>query len=195
MRQIHAVGPSSAELLGQVKERVDNDVVRWIGHWIGWTAGAPLSGTPYEGPVVAHGARGHEVEVVAGDHENLAGLQGEPCGSGAVKASSPDSATMVSSIWRCTSSILNVGCSALSMACMERRRYSLIIFPQSACMPWRAPAAAKARLRPWCQSRMVPPVSKVSALMCIVMRGSLRAHLHLVVRPPLFELRCYLLGE
>src|SRR2546428_4808901 len=102
---------------------------------------------------------------------------------------------MVSSIWRCTSSILNVGCSALSMACKERRRYSLVSAAQSACRPWRAPAAAKARLRPWCQSRMVPPVSQVRALMGIVMRGSLRAHLHLVIRHQLLELWRHFLGE
>src|SRR5437016_14683961 len=102
---------------------------------------------------------------------------------------------MVSSIWRCTSSILNVGCFALSLACKERRRYALVSVAQSACRPWRAPAAAKARLRPWCQSRMVPPVSKVSALMGIVMRGSLRAHLHRIVRDALLEFWCHLLSE
>src|SRR5262245_15707654 len=115
--------------------------------------------------------------------------------SAAVKASSPDSAIIVSSIWRCTSSILYVGCSALSMACKERRRYSLVRLAQSACRPRRAAAAVKARLRPWCQSRMVPPVSKVRALMGRVMRVSLRAHLPRVVRHPLLESRCHLLGE
>src|SRR6267378_2486336 len=43
---------------------------------------------------------------------------------------------------------------------------------QSACRPRRAPAVAKARLMPWCQSRMVPPVSKVSALMFAIIHNS-----------------------
>src|SRR5262249_42222709 len=77
--------PSSTELLSQVKERVDHEVVRWIRHRIGWTTGTPLSGTPHEGTAIAHGACGHEVEVVAGDHQNFTGLKGEPCGSDLVR--------------------------------------------------------------------------------------------------------------
>src|SRR5215471_1435071 len=58
--------------------------MRRIGHWIGWTTGAPFSGTSYEGAAIAYGTCGHEVKVVAGDHENLAGLQGEPLRRGVI---------------------------------------------------------------------------------------------------------------
>src|SRR5215510_14904051 len=50
------------------------------------------------------------------------------------------------------------------MPIKERRRYSLVILVQSAAMPRATPAAANADRMPRCQSRMVPPVSKVSAL-------------------------------
>src|SRR5258706_6730176 len=52
----------------------------------------------------------------------------------------------------------------------ERRRYSLVTGAQSAFRPRAAPAAANALLMPRCQSRIVPPVSKVSAL--IAMAGA-----------------------
>src|SRR5207253_980493 len=77
-------GSSSAELLSQVEEIVGNDVVCRIGHWIGWATGAPFCGTPHEGTAIAHSTCGHEVEVVAGHHHNLAGLQGEPPGGGLI---------------------------------------------------------------------------------------------------------------
>jgi hypothetical protein len=92
--------------------------------------------------------------------------------SSAVKACKPNSVSTASSIARCTSSLVHVGCSAASIACKERRRYSFVMVGQSACRPRRAPAVAKARLMPWCQSRMVPPVSKVSALMFAIMHNS-----------------------
>src|SRR5260221_10745026 len=49
------------------------------------------------------------------------------------------------------------------MPLRERRRYSFVTALQSAFRPRAAPAAAKALLMPRCQSRIVPPVSKVSA--------------------------------
>src|SRR6185503_3480298 len=71
---------------------------------------------------------------------------------------------------RCTSSMLKDGLTCPTMAWRERRRYSLVIAGQSALTPRRAPASANARLTPECQSRMVPPVSNVSALIPEIMR-------------------------
>src|SRR5262245_32014392 len=60
-----------AERLGQVEERVDDEVVGWIGYRIRGTAWPPLCRTPDEGTTVAYGTRGHEVEIVAGHHQDL----------------------------------------------------------------------------------------------------------------------------
>src|SRR5262245_57545138 len=85
--------------------------------------------------------------------------------SSAVKAVRANSSITSSSTRRCTSSMLNEGLTALTIIWSDRRRYSLVIAGQSAQRPCCAPACAKAWQSPVCQSRIVPPVSNVSALM------------------------------
>src|SRR5262245_38881568 len=85
--------------------------------------------------------------------------------SAAVNAVRANSSITPSSMRRCTSSMLNEGLTALTIILSDRRRYSLVIAGQSAERPCCAPACVKAWQRPVCQSRIVPPVSNVSALM------------------------------
>ena len=91
-----------------------------------------------------------------------------PTRSSSVKADQPCSAASSSSTRRCTSSMLKSGRTWRVMPLSARRRYSLVAAGQSATTPRRAPAAASAAAMPRCQSRIVPPVSKVSALIAKV---------------------------
>src|SRR5260370_11472869 len=93
--------------------------------------------------------------------------------SSAVRPDHPNSVASSSSTRRCTSSMLKSGQILRVIILSARRRYSLVAAAQSAAMPRRAPAAAKAAAMPRCQSRIVPPVSKVRTLIADIISSVL----------------------
>src|SRR4029077_2993730 len=76
---------SGAEAPRQLAEIPYDDVVRGVRHGVRRTRGAPLGWPFHEGAPVPRLPGRHQVEVVAGDHEDLVRPIPEPLGAGAVR--------------------------------------------------------------------------------------------------------------
>src|SRR5690349_3915485 len=74
----------SKQRVGQFGEAVDDEIAGRVRVWVGRAGRTPLVGPAHKGGAVAFTAGGVEIEIVAGDHQDFIGPEGEVRGGASI---------------------------------------------------------------------------------------------------------------